>query len=391
MTDKAPAGGGSTREQRQKRLDNAVAELQKHENVFPLVRHLIEGLQGVREDASAEMRQQLSILNSDVTGLRRLAAEIEIQSRSLGANSERFAGAQEQLAQKAAALEEQAGGLLDEAGKASKAAADMNEALSSLQISTGGRVYTGVAALRAIGQLVGMVPETIQEEVEKNLTAKIEPIGGGEPKEYKGAKLIEKVVEIIRVTRSSAGAAVADARGAREDAEHAEEIMKTAQDLVEKANALVEESRVIAQDAQEIAGRAMLKAEDNHGIAQSAQETAGRALEAAVRAGTSTAQAVADGALEGLSAFKKEVDMSFLVIKKVLAKRGIELDISDEELAQVQGEAEEDSEETTLASFKREVEVSFGVIKKVLEKNGIDFDLSEAELAEVEKEAEEGE
>jgi len=281
------------------RLKKAVAELRAAEKIFPLTGPMADGLLGAKEAAVEEVTVSLNAIRGKATGLEQIGKEVRDKAARLEEHAKKVADAEEKLGETGRTLDEKATGAAASAAAAAASAEEVNTAISSLKIKVGDKEYSGVQALSVLGKLVTRIPATVKDEVERVVSAEVD----GEVK--KGADLIAHVVMKADAAEAAAGKAVGDA-------EHAEELIELAGEQVRTCQERVNE-------AEEAAGNASAKADK---AAQSA------------------------GLVEGLKAelakTKKALDVAVGVIMTVLNKNGLNTEVTEDEMREIEAEASEE-------------------------------------------------
>ncbi|MFH0884718.1 MAG: hypothetical protein V1861_03340, partial [Candidatus Micrarchaeota archaeon] len=208
--EKAIPDGDKTGPQKGARLQKAVTELREASKLFPLATSMIEGLQGAKEAAVEEMVGDNNALRSKLTGLTRMAADIEKNSQSVKADAERVAAAESELQTIARSLDEKATGAEASAAKAVASAEEVHAAISTLNIKVGEKVYSGSQALGILASLVTKIPERVRAEVERVVSAEI-TTDDAKTETKTGTALISHVVSELEIVKRAAGEACKDA------------------------------------------------------------------------------------------------------------------------------------------------------------------------------------
>lgn len=224
------------------RLQKAVAELQEAQKLFPLSASMIEGLQGAKDAAVEEVTTDLNSLRAKLTGLNKLAADIEIAAGSAKRDADRVATAELALQETARGLEEKATGAESSAASAKAAAEEVQTAISTLRIRAGDKEYTGAQALGILATVISRIPERISKEVERVVTAEI-TTDEGKTEMVSGTNLVAYLVSELNIVKVAAGKACSDS-------DHANDLLQTATELVGEAQKIAGEADAKLAQAQ---------------------------------------------------------------------------------------------------------------------------------------------
>jgi hypothetical protein len=251
--DRALTEGEKNGAQKSARLAKAVGELRDASKVFPLAQAMIEGLHGAKEAAVEEMKGDNNSLRAKLTGLTRMAADIEINAKNATAASERVAKAEESLLETGRALEEKATAAESAASSASTSAEEVKTAISTLKISVGEKEYTGTRALGVLASMVTKIPEFVNTEVARVVSAEVE-LDDGSKEKLVGTKLVSHVVSELGWVKRAAGKAVADAEHVEQLLEQGGEMVNASNDAAMKAEQQAADAKTAAEEAKESAG-----------------------------------------------------------------------------------------------------------------------------------------
>ncbi len=312
MTD--GEGNGAQTAQKGVRLQKAISELRAAEKIFPLTGPIAEGLLGAKEAAVEELTGSLNAIRGKATGLEQIGKDVRDKAAKVEEHSASVRKAEEGLLETGRSLDEKATAAASSAAAAAQSAEEVNTAISSLKIKVGEKEFSGVQALSVLGKLVARIPLAVREEVESVVSA---DVGDGVVK--KGADLIAHVVMKADAAEAAAGKAVGDA-------EHVEE-------LVELAGEQVNDARASADAAQVSADKAADKAE-----------------EAAKSAGLVEAlKAELEEAKGKLAEAKHSLDVAVGVIMTVLNKNGLNTEVTEEEMREIEAEASQEDGDASSA------------------------------------------